>query len=86
MVKEQQKTILWHVDDCFISHLDEKVNDKFIDELREEYESIFEDGSGKMKVSKGKVVEYLGMTLDFQCARSVQCHDDRLRQRVYQDL
>jgi hypothetical protein len=40
-----------------------KVNDKFIDELREEYESIFEDGSGKMKVSKGKVVEYLGMTL-----------------------
>jgi hypothetical protein len=65
MVNGKQQSILWHVDDCFISHLDEKVNDKFIDELREEYESIFEDGSGKMKVSKGKVVEYLGMTLDF---------------------
>jgi hypothetical protein len=24
------------------------------------------------------------MTLDFKYARSVQCHDDRLRQRVYQ--
>jgi Zn-finger protein len=32
---ERQTSILWHVDDCFISHLDEKV-DKFIDELREE--------------------------------------------------
>jgi hypothetical protein len=26
---------------------------------------IFEDGSGKMKVSRGKIHKYLGMTLDF---------------------
>jgi hypothetical protein len=54
MVNGKQQSILWHVDDCLISHLDEKVNDKFIDELREEYESIFEDGSGKMKVSRAR--------------------------------
>ena len=29
----------------------------------QEYEIIFEDGSGKMSVSRGKVNEYLGITL-----------------------
>ena len=33
--------------------------------LRQEYEIIFEDGSGKMPVSRGKVHEYLGTTLDY---------------------
>ena len=29
------------------------------------YERIFEDGSGNMKISRGKIHKYLGMTLDF---------------------
>ena len=66
VVDGKQQTVLWHVDDCKISHVDTGVNDKFIDVLREEYESIFEDGSGKMKVSRGKVHKYLGMTLDYR--------------------
>ena len=65
MVKEKQQTVCFHVDDCKISHIDSKVNDVFIEELRQEYESIFEDGSGEMKVSRGKVHKYLGMTIDF---------------------
>jgi hypothetical protein len=40
--------------------------------LRQEYESIFTDGSGKMKVARGKVHKYLGMTLDFATAKVVQ--------------
>jgi hypothetical protein len=36
-----------------------------IDWLRQEYESIFEDGSGEMTVSRGRVHKYLGMTLDY---------------------
>jgi hypothetical protein len=36
-----------------------------IDWLRDKYESIFEDGSGAMAVSRGKIHKYLGMTLDF---------------------
>jgi hypothetical protein len=39
--------------------------DKMIEWLRQEYESIFEDGSGQMMVSRGKVHKYLGMTLDY---------------------
>jgi hypothetical protein len=46
-------------------HRSPKVVDDIIDWLRLNYESIFEDGSGKMKVSRGKIHDDLGMTLDF---------------------
>jgi hypothetical protein len=39
--------------------------DEIITWLRQKYESIFEDGSGEMKISRRKVHKYLGMTLDF---------------------
>lgn len=65
MVNGNQQTCLWHVDDCKLSHKDKKVNDKFIEVIREEYESIFENGLGKMSVSHRKKRTYLGMQLDF---------------------
>ncbi len=40
--------------------------------LRQEYESIFTDGSVKMKVARGKVHKYLGMMLDFATAKVVK--------------
>jgi hypothetical protein len=36
-----------------------------IDWIWQEYESIFEDGSGQMTVSRGRVHKYLRMTLDY---------------------
>ena len=63
IIDEQQMTICYHVDDCNLSHRRSKVNYRMIKWLRQEYESIFEDGSGKMTVSRGKVHKYLGMTL-----------------------
>jgi hypothetical protein len=45
----------FHVDDYKISHKSTKVVDELIDWLRAEYESIFKDGSGEMKVHRGKV-------------------------------
>ena len=65
MVDGEQMTILYHVDDCKLSHASSEANDKMITWLRENYESIFEDGSGKMSVSRGKVHTFLGMRLDF---------------------
>ena len=47
------------------SHESSRVVDKTIDWLRHEYETIFEDGSGAMKVHRGKVHKNLGMGLDF---------------------
>ena len=65
MIDGKQMTICFHVDDCKLSHVKKKVMDRMIKYLRQEYESIFEDGSGKMAVSRGKVHKYLGMTLDY---------------------
>jgi hypothetical protein len=65
IVKGKQITVCFHVDDCKISHEVPQVIDETIDWLKAEYESIFEDGSGEMKVHWGKVHKYLGMSLDF---------------------
>jgi hypothetical protein len=63
-------TICFHVDDYQLSHHSSRANDNIIDWLHQEYESIFEDGSGKMTVSRGRVHKYLGMTLDYTvCGR-----------------
>ncbi len=71
-INGKQCTICFHVDDCKISHVSKKVVDEIIEWLRKDYESIFEDGSGKMKVSRGKIHKYLGMTLDFSTDRQVK--------------
>ncbi len=51
--------------------------------LREEYESIFEYRLGAMKVHRGKVPKYLGMTLDFshkgQCIVTMHDYLDGLK-------
>ena len=60
LVNNKQQTICFHVDKCKLSHQYRKVNDEFVNTLRDEYESVFEDGSGKIKVIQGKVHEYLG--------------------------
>jgi hypothetical protein len=70
-VDGDQLTVCFHVDDCKISHLNPKVVSDTIDWLRLEYENVFEDGSGLMKVKRGKTHVYLGMALDFSHAN--QC-------------
>jgi hypothetical protein len=65
MIDGKQMTICIHVDDCKISHVDSKAVDEMIEWLRDNYEVIWDDGTGKMKVSRGKVHKYLGMTLDY---------------------
>ena len=72
IIDGQQITICYHVDYCKLSHRKSKVNDWMIKCLRQEYESIFEDGLGKMTVSRGKVNKYLGMTLDYTVCGQVQ--------------
>jgi hypothetical protein len=60
MVNGKQHTIAWHVNDLKISHVDTKVVDSLIDDLDHEF--------GKetpLSKSRGKIHDYLGMTLDF---------------------
>ena len=63
----KQITVVWHVDDLKISHVTTKVVDEFIEMMEEEF--------GKeepLSQSRGKVHEYLGMTLDFSNSGEVQ--------------
>ena len=65
MVRGKQLTLTWHVDDLKTSHVMTKVVDCMVAWLKEKYETLFTDGTGAMKVRRGKVHEYVGMTLDF---------------------
>jgi hypothetical protein len=72
MIEGNQMTICFHVDDFKLSHRRTKVMDSMIKYLRHEYESIFEDGSRAMTVSRGKIHKYLGMTLDYTICGQVK--------------
>jgi hypothetical protein len=63
MVDRKQQTCGFCVDDCILTG-QSTINNEFIEALQKEYGSVFEDGSGKLKVHHGKVLKYLGMTLD----------------------
>ena len=59
-INGKQCTIVWHVDDLKISHVDSNVVDEVIASLKEEYGKV-----GEMTVRRGKIHDYLGMKLDF---------------------
>jgi hypothetical protein len=60
MINGKQCTIIWHVDDLKISHVDMGVLDSIIDSLEEKYGK-----EAPLTVNHGTVHEYLGMTIDF---------------------
>ena len=57
--------VFFHVENGMILRVSTKVVDKAIGQLQTEYESIFKDGSGAMKVCRGKSYKYLGMALGY---------------------
>ncbi len=57
----KQHTIRFHVDDLLSSHEDPTVNDNFLQWLEFKYGSK----SGSVKAVRGKVHDYLGMTLEY---------------------
>ena len=58
-VDGKQHTVRFHVDDLWSSHVDSKVNDKFLDWLNEKYGSY-----GKVQAERGKKFDYLGVNYD----------------------
>eukprot|EP00980_Cylindrotheca_fusiformis_P012383 scaffold3040_cov72-Cylindrotheca_fusiformis.AAC.1 len=60
MVNGKQQTIRVHVDDVMSSHKSSKVNDKFLKWMNKSYGK-----HGKVKATRGKTHDYLGMTYDF---------------------
>ena len=67
MVKGEQHTIRFHVDDVLSSHVDKKVNDDFGKWAQKTYGKLID-----VTIIRGKVNEFLGMTLDFSIKG--ECH------------
>ena len=62
MVNWKQHTVVWHVDYLKSSQVDPKLNDDFHKWLEKTHGS---DDIGHLEASRGKVHEYLAMTLDY---------------------
>lgn len=60
IVNGKQLTLTWHVDDLKVSHVDKTVVDEFIEWIQEKYGDVT-----KVKPSRGKKHDYLGMKFDY---------------------
>jgi hypothetical protein len=56
----KQCTIIWHVDDCKLSHIKQGVLDNIAEKLNIEY-----GREAPLTIHQGTVHEYLGMTIDY---------------------
>ena len=72
IVHGKQLTITWHVDDLKVSHKKYQVVSHMVKWLKAKYEQLFDDGSGVMMITHGKIHDYLGMQLDFSMPREVK--------------
>ena len=61
LVNGKQFTIVFHIDDLLLSHLNPNIVTLYINKLNKEYGSL-----ANLTVTRGKVHEYLGMTIDFR--------------------
>ena len=80
MVNGQQMTVVWHVDDLKVSHVDRTEVEKFVRQMEETF--------GKdtpLTVSRGQVHNYLGMTLDFRTKGEVQIKMEHYVDMMLQD-
>jgi hypothetical protein len=60
MINGKQCTILWHVDDLKISHVDANVVTNVIGQLEGEFAK-----EAPLTIRRGKIHDYLGMTIDY---------------------
>jgi hypothetical protein len=65
-VDGKQCTVVWHVDDLKISHVDPKVVTTILNLLDGRYgQEIVGGKRAPLTVTRGKIHDYLGMTLDY---------------------
>jgi hypothetical protein len=72
-INGKQCTIMWHVDDLKVSHLDPKVVTAVLEFLDARYgQGIVGGKRAPVTINRGKVHDYLGMTLDYTEASFVK--------------
>ena len=66
MIEEKQMTVLFHIDDLMLAHLMPHIVTELIRLLDGVYGS-----QDPLTVTRGKIHEYLGITIDFSLKRGV---------------
>ena len=64
-INGNQLSLVCNVDNIKYIHVEAEVVTRMEKWLRKTYKRLFKDGSGKMKLCRGKVHDYLGMNLDY---------------------
>jgi Reverse transcriptase (RNA-dependent DNA polymerase) len=77
VINGSQCTILWHVDDLKLSHLKQEVLEMIVKKLEERYGQEKE-----LSITRGKVHDYLGMTIDYSESGKVQFKMDDYVERL----
>ena len=72
IVDGAQLTVVWNVDYLKVSHVDRGVVMQMSVWLKKTYERLFKDSSRAMKLNRGMIHEYLGMTLDYSTRGEVK--------------
>ena len=80
MVNGQQMTVVWHVDDLKVSHVDATEVEMFVQQMEETFGQ-----ETPLTVSRGQVYDYLGMTLDFLTKVEVQINMEHYIDMMLQD-
>ena len=81
MINGHQMTVVWHVDDFKVLHIDTKEVEKFVRQMEE---TFGEDTP--LTVSHGQVHDYLGMTLDFHSKGEVHINMEHYINMMMQDV
>ena len=72
IVDVAQLTVVWHVDNLKVIHIDGGVVTRMVAWLKKTYGRLFKDGSGAMNLNRGMIHEYLGMTLKYSTQGEVK--------------
>jgi len=80
-INGKQHTVRFHVDDLLSSHVDPKVNDKFLSWLNEMY-----GAHGEVKATRGKVHSFLGVTYDFSIEGCVKLKMEKYVEKMISDF
>ena len=67
IIKGKQCTIAWHMDNLKLSRVDSTVVERMLNQLQDKY-----GNESPLPVTRSKVQEYLGMTLDYSCDGKVK--------------
>jgi hypothetical protein len=80
-INGKQCTIVWHVDDLKISHMESDVLEDIVDQLNKKYGTI-----NPLVVTQGDVHDYLGMRLDFTEPGKVKVNMENYIQEMLDEL